>query len=34
MALQVNAYIQTTVYATAEKGASMIREDWSGIPCT
>lgn len=34
MPLQVGAHIQATVYAIAEKGASMIREDWSGIPCT
>ena len=34
MLLQVNAYIQTTVYAPAEKGGSMIREDWTGIHCT
>lgn len=30
MPLQVGAHIQATVYAIAEKGAAMIREDWSG----
>lgn len=29
MPLQVGAHIQATVYAIAEKGATMIREDWS-----
>jgi choline dehydrogenase-like flavoprotein len=29
MPLQVGAHIQATVYAIAEKGAAMIREDWS-----
>jgi choline dehydrogenase-like flavoprotein len=32
MPLQVGAHIQATVYAIAEKGASMIREDWSESP--
>lgn len=32
MPLQVGAHIQATVYAIAEKGAAMIREDWSESP--
>lgn len=31
MPLQIGAHIQATVYAIAEKGAAMIREDWSGF---
>jgi choline dehydrogenase-like flavoprotein len=29
MPLQIGAHIQATVYAIAEKGAAMIREDWA-----
>jgi choline dehydrogenase-like flavoprotein len=28
MPLQISAHLQATVYAIAEKGASMILEDW------
>lgn len=30
MPLQIGAHLQATVYAIAEKGAAMIKEDWSG----
>jgi len=30
MPLHVSSHIQASVYAVAEKGATMIREDWEG----